>query len=233
MPHLKRLAAPRTWKIERKTKKWGIKVSPGPHPVQRSISLLSIIRDYLGYANKAKEARYIIGNGQILVDNIPRKDYKFPCGLMDVISISKTNENFRILLDAHGFLRVIPIPKENATWKLCRIENKTIINGGKTQLNLHDGKNVIETGDYTTGDVLKISLPKQELLGSIQLTKGNLAMIIGGKHIGHIAEIQEIEKTHGPQPNLVHLKEFSTIKSHVFPIGKNKPEITIPTENIL
>ncbi len=233
MAHLKRLAAPRTWKLERKTKKWGIKVSPGPHTVQNSISLLSILRDYLGYATKAKEARYIIKNGQIYVDSIPRKDYKFPCGFMDVVSIPKTNENFRILLDAHGFLRVIPIPKENAAWKLCRIENKTIITGGKTQLNLHDGRNIIDTGDYATGDVLKISLPNHEILESIQLTKGNLAMIIGGKHIGEIAEIQEIEKTHSPSPNLVHLKEFSTIKPHVFPIGKNKPEIKIPTENIL
>jgi len=233
MAHLKRLAAPRTWKLERKTKKWGIRVSPGPHPIERSISLLSILRDYLGYANNAKEARYIIGNGQVLVDSIPRKNYKFPCGFMDVISIPKTKENFRILLDAHGFLRVTPIPKENATWKLCRIENKTTITGGKTQLNLHDGKNIIDTGDYTTGDVLKISLPSQEILESIQLTNGNLAMIIGGKHIGEIAEIQEIEKTDGPQPNLVHLKDFSTIKPHAFPIGKNKPEITLPTESIL
>ena len=233
MAHLKRLSAPRKWKLERKTKKWGVKVSPGPHPIERSISLLVILRDFLGYANKAKEARYIINNGQIYVDGILRKNYKFPCGFMDVISIPKTDENFRILLDARGFLRVVKIPKENAIWKLSRIENKTIISGGKTQLNLHDGKNILDGSDYSTGDVLKIGLPNHEILDSIQLKKGNLAMIIGGKHIGEIAEIEEIEITKSISPNLVHLKGFSTIKPHVFPIGKDKPEIKIPTESIL
>jgi small subunit ribosomal protein S4e len=233
MAHLKRLAAPRTWKLERKTMKWGIKVSPGPHPMQRSVSLLSILRDYLGYATRAKEGKHIIGNGQICVDSTPRKDFKFPCGFMDVVSIPKTSENFRILLDSHGFLQIMKIPKENADWKLCRIENKTVITEGKTQLNLHDGKNIIDAGDYSTGDVLKISLPNHEILDSIRLKKGNLAMIIGGKHIGEIAEIQEIEKTHSPSPNLVHLKGFSTIKPHVFPIGKDKPEIKLLTESII
>ncbi len=233
MAHLKRLAAPRTCKIERKTKTWTVRVSPGPHPLNRSISLLVILRDYLGYVNTSKEAKYVIGSGQIKVDGVERKNYKFPCGLMDIISIPKTEENFRILLDARGLLRLVPIPKENSEWKLCRIENKKVVKNGKTQLNLHDGKNILDTGDYKTGDVLKISLPNQEILGIIKLTKGNLAMIIGGKHSGQIAKIEEIEETASPAPNLVHLQGFSTIKPHVFPIGIDKPEIIVLTESIV
>jgi ribosomal protein S4E len=56
-------------------------------------------------------------------------------------------------------------------------------------------------------------------------------MIIGGTHIGEIASIEEIQIVASSKPNLVNLKgekEFSTIAVHVFPIGKNKPAITLP-----
>ena len=35
--HLKRLAAPRALKIERKKEKWAIRSTCGPHPLERSI----------------------------------------------------------------------------------------------------------------------------------------------------------------------------------------------------
>ena len=229
MAHLKRLKAPKTWRIERKVAKWTVKPSPGPHPVDRSIPLLIDVRDLLKLADTGREARKIIAAREILVDGRARRDYKFPCGFMDVISIPKMNEYYRVLFDSRGVLQLTKIDEERAKWKLCRIENKTMVKGGKIQLNLHDGRNIIVEGnEYKTGDVLRISVPEQEILEVIPMEKGNLAMIIGGKHTGQIAEIEEVIITRSPLPNIVKLKGFSTIKPYVFPIGKDKPLVQLP-----
>ncbi len=229
MAHLKRLKAPKTWRIERKVAKWTVKPSPGPHPVDRSIPLLIVVRDLLKLADTGREARKIIAAREILVDGRARRDYKFPCGFMDVISIPKMNEYYRVLFDSRGVLQLTKIDEERAKWKLCRIENKTMVKGGKIQLNLHDGRNIIVEGnEYKTGDVLRISVPEQEILEVIPMEKGNLAMIIGGKHTGQIAEIEEVIITRSPLPNIVKLKGFSTIKPYVFPIGKDKPLVQLP-----
>ena len=57
--------------------------------------------------------------------------------------------------------------EEASTWA-CSINdkffNKTTIKGGKTQLNLHDGKNVIiDENDYAVGDVINLKVPEQEI----------------------------------------------------------------------
>jgi small subunit ribosomal protein S4e len=38
----------------------------------------------------------------VKVDGVTRKDKGFPLGVMDVVSIEKTNETFRILYDVKG-----------------------------------------------------------------------------------------------------------------------------------
>jgi len=156
--HLKRLNAPRVQRLHRKERKWTVKASPGPHPLENAIPLSMIIRDYLKLCDTQREAKRLVATGEILVDGIKRKNYKFPCGLMDVISITKLKKDYRILFDQKGKLTLVPIQSKDAEWKLCRIENKTIIKGNRTQLNLHDGRNkLIKKDEYDTGDVLKIS----------------------------------------------------------------------------
>src|SRR4030042_268158 len=124
--HLKRLNAPRTLKLHRKERKWTIRAMPGPHKLDKSIPLGLAVRDYLNLCDTYKEAKRIISNGEILVDGVKRKDIKFPCGLMDVISIPKLKKDYRLLYDRRGKLTLTEISSENAEWKLCRIENKTI-----------------------------------------------------------------------------------------------------------
>jgi small subunit ribosomal protein S4e len=227
--HLKRLASPRRWSIHKKTHKWTVKPSPGPHAIDRGLPVLLVVRDYLKYCDSGPEARRIIGSGMIHVDGKRIRDYKRPLGFMDVVTIPTTKENYRILLDNRGKIRLIKITKDEAKWKLARIENKVTVKGGKTQLNFHDGRNMlIPKNKYQTGDVLKIEVPSQKILAEYSFEKGNTAMVIDGKHAGQIAPIFDYEVTRSSQPNIVHFKEFSTIKDNVFVIGHEKPEITIP-----
>lgn len=230
--HLKRLNAPRTLQLHRKEETWTVRPTSGPHPLEKSIPLGLIIRDYLNLVDTLREAKRIITNGEVLVDGVKRKNYKFPCGLMDVISVPKIKKDYRILFDRRGKLTLVPAASKDATWKLCRIENKTIVKGKQTQLNLHDGRNqIVKKDEYKTGDVLKISFKDKKISDIYKFEKGAVSIIIGGSHIGEVANIEDVEIISSSKPNLAKMKgktDFSTIQEYVFLIGKEKPVIELP-----
>jgi len=234
--HMKRLNAPRVVILHRKERAWTIKSSPGSHKIARAIPLGLIIRDYLKLTDSQKETKNVLSNGEVFVDGKKIKNHKYPCGLMDVISIPTLKKDYRILFDKRGKLTLVPIKTDDAKWKLCRIENKTIVKEKQVQLNLHDGRNkIVEKDQYKTGDVLKINFEDQKIDDIYKFEKGAVSMIIGGSHIGEVANIGDIETTISSKSNLTKMKgstEFTTLQKHVFPIGKNKPSIELPEVKI-
>ena len=153
--HLKRKPAPKFWPIHRKEFVWVVRPKPGPHPTSRCMPLALIVRDILGFAKTRKEAKTIISQGKIKVNGKLQLEELFPTGLMDVISIPEMKKTYRILPSEKG-LFLHSIGSEEALFKLCRIENKTVIKGGRLQLNLHDGRNIlvqVEDSQKPEGDV--------------------------------------------------------------------------------
>jgi len=59
--------------------------------------------------------------GLIKIDNKIRRDPRFPLGMMDVVSIDKTNQHFRMLLDVKGRFMPHKIDAKEASLKLCRV----------------------------------------------------------------------------------------------------------------
>ncbi len=240
--HLKALVAPRFWPILRKEYKWTVKPSPGPHPIDRSIPLLIIVRDILKYAKTAREARRIIAEGHFKVDGRVRKNYKYPVGLMDVLEVVDTGETFRVIPVPRKVLGLHPIDKDEAKYKLCRIENKTTVKGGHIQLNLHDGRNVlIRVSDpknpvedkYKTLGTVKISIPVQQLLDYIPLENGVIAIISGGRNVGRVGRVVNIRHGIRRHRSIVELEDkhgnrFQTSLVYVFPIGVEEPLISLP-----
>jgi small subunit ribosomal protein S4e len=227
--HIKRMAAPKTWAIPRKTSHWVTKPRPGPHGTSESMPLLAVIRDMLKLCDNSREARLIIGSRGIAVDGDIVTDYKFPVGLMDVVSVLKTKQNFRMLVDYKAMLQLVPIDDAEKGWKLARVDNKSAAKKGKVQLNLHDGRCILLSKDqHKTGDVLKIELPSQKVLKTLKLEKGNLVLVIGGSHPGTVQTIESYQIRRGSAPNLVTFKEgFSTVKENVFVVGDKAPEIKL------
>jgi small subunit ribosomal protein S4e len=232
---MKRLTAPRSWPVPRKTNIWIAKPSPGPHGIQESMPMVVVLRDLLKLADTAKEAKRILSNHDVLVDGRVVTDYKFPIGLMDVVSIPKVNLHYRMMIDRNGKFRLVKVPEGRQGWKLCRIEGKTTVPGGKTQLNLHDGRNLLVAKDsYTAGDVLKLEVPSQKILETYKIAKGNTAVIIGGSNVGDLAVIEEylVKRTTGP--NMVKFKDGKlTVKSNVFVVGTKGPEVELPEASAL
>ncbi|MEM2136412.1 MAG: 30S ribosomal protein S4e [Candidatus Methanomethylicia archaeon] len=237
--HLKRFASPAFWPIPKKAYTFTVRPLPGPHPLDSCIPLLLLVRDMLKYAENASEAIKIIKGGKILVDGKIRIEPKFPVGIMDVISIPSIGENYRILPDPTKGLTLHPISQEEAMFKLCRIENKTMVKGGYIQLNLHDGRNKVikrintEEDVYKTLDVIKISIPKQEIINHIKFMEGHQAIIIRGKNIGLYGKILKIEGTGERKSKTVLLEDkdgnvFRTGMEYAFMIGENEPMISLP-----
>jgi len=194
-----------------------------------------VIRDMLHHCDTAQEAKQIIGERSILADGRIVTDPKFPVGLMDIVSIPKTKEHFRVLKDRRGRIVLTRINPDEARWKLVRIENKKVVPGGRVQLNLHDGRNILlDHNEHHTGDVLKIELPSQKIIASFPQAAGSLALLTGGTHVGEIATVAGFEEKKNPMPNLVKFKEgFSTIKPYVFIIGVTTPEIKVPQPEVV
>ncbi len=230
---LKRFSAPPLWRIPVKKFKWVTRPSPGPHPKNFSIPLLLILRDVLRIVNDSSEARKVIGNKEVLVDGVPRTNYKFPVGLMDVLEIPKLGLIYRILPTPKKTLEPIPIPEEEKNLKLCRIENKKINKGNNIQLNLHDGRNVLLKPNitllkekvYRRLDSLLLTVPHQTLKEHVEFSEGHFALVVKGKHMGAVGEITSMDE--GFKNATVTLNtekgEIKTRKDFVMVIGEKKP----------
>lgn len=223
--HLKRLNAPKTWKIKRK----GIKFVTKPNPnrsMKEGLPLNIIIRDILGYAKTTEEVKRILSENNVLIDGVRRKDHRFCVGFMDTIKFIETKKSFRVIINKKGKIDLIKIEENDANIKLSRLINKNKIKG-KTQLNLFDGKNIlVEKDNYKTGDTLVLSIPKQEIKTCLKLERGSLIYLTGGSHIGEICTVEDI------LGNKIRYKIkkgdiFETLKEYAFVIGKDKPIIKV------
>ncbi len=234
MAHLKRLMASKHFAIARKTKAYTVAPSPGPHPKDECIPLQIALRDRLGVAANASEVRKILNERNITVDGKVVTNPKFPLGLMDVLEMPKTKDAYRVI-PTEGKLDIIKIDESHSKFKLCKITNKTTIAGGKFQLNLHDGRNVIvseaDAKKYAVGDTIKMSLPEQKVAGHFALKTGNLGMIGTGKYAGTVGKVKDIILVKGRESNKAVLDvqgaDVRTIKDYIFVIGEDKPEINL------
>jgi small subunit ribosomal protein S4e len=191
--HMKRFSMPGFWPLGRKTEKFVITPSPGPHPKQFSIPLRIVIRDVLGYAETADEAKKLIKGGEVMVDKNVCRNENHPVGLVDVVEFPSIKKQFRVVASRRG-MQLAEIGAKEASKKLCAIKKKTAVRGGKFQLTLHDGRNVVvKENKYRPGDSLLIELPAQKILGHFEAKAGAAATIMAGKNSGATGKIKVIE----------------------------------------
>lgn len=226
---LKRLAAPKFWKIPRKVKKFVISPRPGPHQKKLYIPLGVIIRDYLKYAETLKEVKKILNQKIVSINGKIRKDYRFPVGLMDVLRVG--DMFYRVMPNKNGlYLKEI----SDSNIKLSKVVDKTYIKKNNVQINLHDGTNFVVKRDedkFKTGDVIVFDLTKNERKEVLKLEKGCVAVIAYGAKSGKICVLDEIKIIRSLQPNIaivkIDEKQVKIPKDYIFVIGKEKPIIQI------
>ncbi len=223
--HLKSYAAPKSWIILRKTTKWIIKPHPGSQPLQMSMPIGLLLKQ-LGCGKTTREIKKILNQKAVLVDGKAVKDAHFAAGFMDTIFI-KPGTALRGSLDEKGRLRFINITEPELSKKICKITGKRTVTKGRIQLNLSNSRNVlVEKGKHAVGDSLLLELPSQKIADHFPFAKGSLAFLIGGRHTGKTATIDDV------QGNRVWLttaqkEKIETRKEVAIVIGKDKPAVKL------
>jgi len=218
--HQKRISAPKSWPIAKKTGHWVTAPSPGTHS-REAVPVLVVLRDMLHLADNAKEAKRILHNGSVTVNGRVVKKHKAHVGMFDVFATA--GKSYRMLPNPRGKYELTQIGDEEAKRKLARIDDITVVKGGKLQYNLHDGTNILLTEKYSTGDSLVFSLPDYRVVERHERKVGNKAVIVGGKHSGETGTMVELRKMASSRPNTIRIerdgKQFETIDDYVFVTG--------------
>jgi len=165
-----------------------------------------------------------------------------------MLSIGKTDEQFRLLYDVKGRFVLHRITPEEASYKLCRVVK--VAKGSKASigrmpglagqagvipyLTTHDGRTVRFADPLVkVNDTIKLDLTTGKQIGHLKFDVGQLVMITRGANIGRVGTIVNRER-HPGSFDIVHIRDrrgnnFATRLTNVFIIGDaNKPEISLP-----
>jgi len=195
--------------------------------------LIVLLRNRLKYALTYRECKMITMQGLIKVDGKKRTDMFFPAGFMDVISIEKTKENFRMLYDTKSKFVLHKIKQEEAQYKLCRV-TKILRGPNNTPYAVtHEGRTIrYPDPSVKVNDTLRIDVETGKVLDFLKFEVGNTVMMKGGKNIGRVGTLTQRER-HMGSFDMVHVRDtvghsFVTRLTNVFVIGKDKPWISLP-----
>ena len=222
--HQKRLSVPKSWPVERKTNVFTVKARAGPHG-EDGVPLVVILRDVLGYVDSKKEARYALSQDAILVNGEPINDEKRPIGMFDIVAFPEREEYYRVFPDEGGRLSLTAIDADAADSRLGKVVRKQQVDGGDTQLTLHDGTNVtVEDGEYNTKDSVVVDNDDKSIVAHFPYEEGALVTAVQGNHGGKIGELTEIDVTLGSGSNIVTVDTedgtFETVEEYVVVIDE-------------
>jgi len=233
---LKRVNAPHNWYLGKLKGVYASRPSAGPHKLRECIPLNVLLQHRLKYALNRQESMKIVRDreGMIKVDGKVRRDPRFPLGQMDVISIEKTNENFRMMVDCKGRFLPHRIDAKEAGFKLCKVLKKTIGKNKIPYIVTHDGRTIrFPHPDIQINDCIKLNLADHTVMGIVKFQNNSIVMLTGGNNIGRIGTLQSLEK-HPGSFEIAHVRDstgqvFSTRLSNVIVIGDSKqPVISLP-----
>jgi small subunit ribosomal protein S4e len=236
--HLKRLVAPKSWLLHKMGGIWAPRPSTGPHAMRESLPLTIAVRNRLKYALTRREVLMIVMRRLVAVDGKTRTDLNYPSGFMDVISIDKTKEYYRVLYDVKGRFVLHSIDAAESQFKLLKVTavskgKKASIGRNTTQsgqaaaipfVTTHDGRTVRYVDpNVKRHDTIKFDLASGKVSGHLRFEVGCLAMVTKGANIGRVGTIQSKEK-HPGSFDIVHMvdkkgNQFATRSSNVFIIG--------------
>jgi len=232
--HLKRVNAPHHWMFDKLGGVFAPRPTPGPHKLRECLPLVILLRNRLKYALTSREVTFILMQRAIKIDNKVRTDSNYPAGFMDVISIAKTSENFRLLFDPKGRFNIHRITPEEAKYKLGKVKLVKIGAKGIPFIVTHDGRTFRYPDPLIKiHDSVKIDLETGKITDFIKFDVGNLCMITAGRNMGRVGVVEHRER-HPGSHDIVHVKDaaghtFATRGDSVFIIGKGtKSLVSLP-----
>jgi len=228
---LKRQMAPTFWGINRKEKRFVITVRPGSHSKSNSIPTAVLLRDTLKKVKTLREAKSSIYGGKIKVDGIIQKSLHHSIGLMDVVELEGITDVYRLIPKNGHILEPLKIDAGEKSKKLVKVNSKTTIKGGKTQLGFHDGRTIITDVNTNIDDTCLLQIPEQKILDVIKFEKNSQVIVTKGINAGRIGIINEIKQGTFTLPKRINLliddKTIEIPANITMVVGKEKPLIQI------
>jgi small subunit ribosomal protein S4e len=152
--------------------------------------VLIAIRDMLHLASSAREVKAMIHHKTLKHNGRLVRDMHESIALFGQLEADK---NYRLSLLPAGKFTFKELKKQED--KLCKVIGKRLVAAGKTQLNLHDGTNVVarEKKDalIAIGDSLHLD-ENNKVKTHLALEKGREVFITGGKHLGVTAKVAAV-----------------------------------------
>uniref|UniRef100_A0A6B2LDY3 40S ribosomal protein S4 n=1 Tax=Arcella intermedia TaxID=1963864 RepID=A0A6B2LDY3_9EUKA len=235
--HLKRINAPKHWMLDKLGGVFAPRPTAGPHKLRECLPLIIVLRNRLKYALTHKEVTMILMQRVVKVDGKVRTDATFPAGFMDVVTIDRTNENFRLLYNVKGRFALHRINEEETTYKLLKVKKAQVGPKGIPYVGTHDGRTIrYPHPDIKVNDVVKFNLVTNKIEEHIKFAVGNQVMVVGGSNLGRVGILKSIDKYPGSH-DIVHVEDFAnrtfaTRLDNVFTIGRdNKALVSLPRGN--
>merc|ERR1712117_534536 len=167
----------------------------------------------------------------IKVDGKVRTDTCYPAGFMDVITIEKTGEFFRLLYDVKGRFVCHRIGADEAGYKVKKVGTGV---EAVHYLVTHDARTIRRpAGNAKVNDTVVLDITTGKITEVIKYDTGNTVMVTGGRNTGRVGVVTHKEK-HASSYDIVHIKDaagnlFATRLSNIFLIGKgSKSLVTLP-----
>jgi small subunit ribosomal protein S4e len=187
----------------------------------------------------------------VKIDSKIRTDLNYPAGFMDVVSIDKTNEHYRLLYDSKGRFVLHSLKKhpKELNVKLCKVKK----NGHAKRATI--GQNPFKEGRAKTvpyiittdgrtirypdpaikrNDTILWNFVTKKIVKFVKFELGNISYVVRGQNHGRIGTITKIEK-HPGSFDVVTLTElpkkgreqrsFTTRGQNVFMIGKGSTSL--------
>lgn len=228
---MKRLAAPRSWDISRKERRFVYKPIAGSHPIASSYPLGVVIRDLTALAETSREIKFVVKAGKVLVDGKKQRTPSFPVGLFNVVTVPAEGVSFRLVPSPKG-LKLAKVSDSEAKTKLCSVSTKTKVRGGHLQYGLHDGRSILDDElNLAPGDVVLLEVPSQKVLGKVKLAKDSVGLVLTGDRAGQVGKILDVKKGTISRERMVKISlpsgEAEIPSRLVFPVGQEQPVITV------
>jgi small subunit ribosomal protein S4e len=153
---------------------------------------------------------------------------------MDVIELEKANDRFRLLFDTKGRYVLHRLDREEAQYKLCRI-NKIYVGSKKVPCAVtHDGRTLrFPDPDLKVNDTVKVDIKTGKMSDILKFDLGAMVMITKGHNCGRVGTLMHVEK-HDGSFSIITVKDskgntFATRLGNVFVIGSGQqPLISLP-----
>lgn len=112
---------------------------------------------------------------------------------MDVLTVVKTNEHYRMLYDEKGRFTLVSIKESEAKTKLLKVKRKALGPNKIPYIVTHDAHTIrFPHPDIDEGDTINYDLEKGKIVSWIKNEPGKLCYIIGGNNIGRVGQLMHV-----------------------------------------